>query len=117
MASNDSHRNSPPRSMRSPIASAVILLVFYIAMYLAIAAAVRVIDPSTVDNVASDPAPAPLASAPATPPAEINEYSYQNDGYSYKDGGYSYKAHAPRRMDAAHDCQDGAKGELQCAAD
>jgi hypothetical protein len=91
--------------MRSPIASAVILLAFYIAMYLAIAAVVRVVDPAGSDDVASDRAALPLAAAPATPAADASS----RDEYSY---GY-----APPRTDAAPDCRSGVKGDEQCAAD
>ena len=65
MARNDSNRNESPRPMRSPIASAVILLAFYIAMYLAIAAVVQALDPASTDTAAPDSPPAPVAAATA----------------------------------------------------
>ena len=103
MAPNDFHRNGPTRPMRSPIASAVILLAFYIAMYLAIAAVVRVLDPAGADDVASDSPSAPLASAPAAPADDADAYARGS--------------RTPRRTDAPSDCRFGAKEDLRCAAD
>jgi hypothetical protein len=103
MAPNDFPRNTPTRPMRSPVASAVILLAFYIAMYLAVAAVVRVIDPASADDVASDSPSAPLASAPAAPAADVDAYAAGS--------------RTPGRTDTAPNCRFGAKEDLRCAAD
>ena len=54
MSPNVPDRDAPPRAMRSPIASAALLLGFYIVMYLAMGAAVRMIDPVGAAGMASD---------------------------------------------------------------
>ena len=68
MASTDSRRNSPSPHGRSPLASAIILLALYVAMYLAVALVERMVDPvsaggidtgsaAAVDAAAGQPAP------------------------------------------------------------
>ena len=51
MAPNDPLRDAPLRPMRSPIASAAILLGYYVAMYLAVGALVRALDPAVAKAV------------------------------------------------------------------
>lgn len=51
MTPNDPLRDAPLRPMRSPIASAAILLGYYVAMYLAVGGLVRVIDPAVAKAV------------------------------------------------------------------
>jgi len=102
MAPNLPPRNArPPRPLRSPMASAAILLGFYIAMYLAIAAAVRLIDPASADDVASDAPAAPLASAPVP----------------FAGDAPAREVLTTRRTATAPDCRSGPKADLLCAAD
>ena len=51
MTPNDPIPDEPLRPMRSPIASAAILLGYYVAMYLAVGALVRGIDPAVAKAV------------------------------------------------------------------
>lgn len=63
----DSNHEFGPLPTRSPIVSAVILLAMYVAMYMAVAAVISVLDPQNEHAVAPDSTPPAIAAQDCPP--------------------------------------------------